>query len=84
MNKPVPMGYKTSKVGNLFPTFLNLLFIDTKGMKHMNAYCTKFFSQIVSFNLLVILHQMNTQKVRKIKGDNFTQTLAKKQQHVSK
>lgn len=49
VNKPMPMGYQASKVGNLPPTFSNLLFIYMKGMKHVNTYCTKYFCHVVSF-----------------------------------
>lgn len=77
------MGYKTCKVRNLVHTFSNSLFIDMNGMTHMNIYLTKFFRPLSHLNLLVTLHQMQAQKVRKIEEDNFTQTPAKTQWHVS-
>lgn len=37
VSKPVPMGYWSSKVGNLSSAFSNLIFIDMKGMKHIQT-----------------------------------------------
>lgn len=45
----MPLDYQAIKVGNSFPAFSNMLFIDMKWMKHMSTYCTKYFSQVVSF-----------------------------------
>lgn len=57
------MDYRASKVENLLTTFSNLLFINMKGMKHMNMYQTRFFRQ-ANLNLVVTLQQMETQKLR--------------------
>lgn len=45
----MPLDYQAIKVGNSFPASSNTLFIDVKRIKCMNAYCTKYFSQTVSF-----------------------------------
>lgn len=49
VNKSMPLDYQAIKVGNSFSASSNMLFIDVKRIKCMNPYCTKYFSQAVSF-----------------------------------
>lgn len=46
-------------------------------MKHMNTYCTKYFSQVVSFKPSSYSSGDKAQMVKKIKDDNFAPTSAK-------